>query len=137
MASEEQRVRVLIADDDHGFLEAARVCLAADRRIEVVAVARSGDEAVSQAAALRPDVVAMDIVMPGLDGLEATRLIREDQPGCRVVLISGSMFVDRGDEGVEAAHAAGASAYVVKSKAMLDLPELIVSAARSTASLSA
>jgi len=91
---------------------------------------------VKQAAALRPEVVAMDVVMPGLDGLEATRLIRKDQPECRVVLVSGSIFVERGDEGFEAARAAGASAYVVKSRAVLDLAEVVVSVARSTGNVS-
>ena len=128
----EQKIRVLVVDDDPDFVEAATVSLAADRRIEVVGGAASGDEAVSQAAALRPEVVAMDVAMPGLDGLEATRLIRKDQPECRVVLVSGSIFVDRGDEGFEAARAAGASAYVVKSRAVLDLAEIVVSVARST-----
>jgi CheY-like chemotaxis protein len=123
-ARREQIVRVLVVDDDPDFVEAAKLSLAADRRIEVVGGATSGEEAVKQAAALRPEVVAMDVVMPGLDGLEATRLIRKDQPECRVVLVSGSIFVDRGDEGDEAARAAGASAYVVKSRAVLDLAEL-------------
>ena len=132
VARQEQKVRVLVVDDDPDFVEAAKVSLAADRRIEVVGGAASGDEAVRQAAALRPEVVAMDVAMPGLDGLEATRLIRKDQPECRVVLVSGSIFVDRGDEGFEAARAAGASAYVVKSRAVLDLAEVVVSVARST-----
>jgi DNA-binding NarL/FixJ family response regulator len=132
VARQEQKIRVLVVDDDPDFVEAAKVSLAADRRIEVVGGAASGDEAVRQAAALRPEVVAMDVAMPGLDGLEATRLIRKDQPECRVVLVSGSIFVDRGDEGFEAARAAGASAYVVKSRAVLDLAEIVVSVARST-----
>ena len=136
VARQEQKVRVLVVDDDPDFVEAAKVSLAADRRIEVVGGAASGDEAVRQAAALRPEVVAMDVAMPGLDGLEATRLIRKDQPECRVVLVSGSIFVDRGDEGFEAARAAGASAYVVKSRAVLDLAEIVVSVARSTGSMS-
>jgi len=132
VARQEQKVRVLVVDDDPDFVEAAKVSLAADRRIEVVGGAASGDEAVRQAAALRPEVVAMDVAMPGLDGLEETTLIRKDQPECRVVLVSGSIFVDRGDEGFEAARAAGASAYVVKSRAVLDLAEIVVSVARST-----
>jgi DNA-binding NarL/FixJ family response regulator len=136
VARREQIVRVLVVDDDPDFVEAAKSSLAADRRIEVVGGATSGEEAVKQAAALRPEVVAMDVVMPGLDGLEATRLIRNDQPECRVVLVSGSIFVDRGDEGNEAAHAAGASAYVVKSRAVLDLAEVVVSVARSTGNTS-
>ena len=136
VARQEQKVRVLVVDDDPDFVEAAKVSLAADRRIEVVGGAASGDEAVRQAAALRPEVVAMDVAMPGLDGLEATRLIRKDQPECRVVLVSGSIFVDRGDEGFEAARAAGAAAYVVKSRAVLDLAEVVVSVARSTGNMS-
>jgi NarL family two-component system response regulator LiaR len=135
VARQEQKVRVLVVDDDPDFVEAAKVSLAADRRIEVVGGAASGDEAVRQAAALRPEVVAMDVVMPGLDGLEATKLIRKDQPECRVVLVSGSIFVDRGDEGFEAARAAGASAYVVKSRAVLALADVVDSVARSTGTM--
>ena len=130
MARREQKVRVLVVDDDPDFLEAAKVSLAADSRIEIVGGAASGEEAVRQAAALQPEVVAMDVAMPGLDGLEATRLIRKGRPECRVVLVSGSIFIERGDEGAAAARAVGASAYVVKSKAVLDLPEVIVSVAR-------
>ena len=137
VAPQEQKIRVLVVDDDPDFVEAAKVSLASDRRIAVVGSAGSGEEAVRQAAALRPEVVAMDVVMPGLDGIEATRLIREDQPECRVVLVSGSIFVDRGDEGDEAARAAGASAYVVKSRVVLDLAEVVVAVARSTENVSA
>ena len=66
---EEQKVRVLVVDDDLDFVEAAMASLAADRRIEVVGDAANGEKAVRQAAALRPEVVAMDVVMPGLDGI--------------------------------------------------------------------
>jgi chemotaxis response regulator CheB len=116
VAPQEQKIRVLVVDDDPDFVEAAKVSLAADRRIEVVGGAASGDEAVRQAAALRPEVVAMDVVMPGLDGLEATKLIRKDQPECRVVLVSGSIFVDRGDEGVEAEETPEESPRVLRSR---------------------
>ena len=136
VARQEHKVRVLVVDDDPDFVEAAKVSLAADRRIEVVGGAGSGEEAVRQAASLRPEVVAMDVAMPGLDGIEATRLIRKDQPECQVVLVSGSIFVERGDEGDEAARAAGASAYVVKSRAVLDLAEVVVAVARSTGNMS-
>lgn len=68
--------------------------------------------------------------MPGMDGLEATRRIRSSEPACGVVLVSGSIFVDREDEGLEAARAAGASGYVLKSRAALDLPDAVISAAR-------
>jgi DNA-binding NarL/FixJ family response regulator len=121
------KIRVLVVDDDPNFAEAARALLAADQRLEVVGRAESGEEAVAKAAALHPQVVAMDVAMPGMDGLEAARRIRDSEPQCQVVLVSGSIFVDREEEGLEAARAAGASAYVVKSRAALDLADAVVS----------
>jgi DNA-binding NarL/FixJ family response regulator len=72
----EEKIRVLIVDDDPNFVEAATALLAADQRLEVVGGAGDGEEAVAMAAALRPQVVAMDVVMPGMDGFEAARMIR-------------------------------------------------------------
>jgi DNA-binding NarL/FixJ family response regulator len=129
----EEKIRVLVVDDDPNFVEAASVMLAADQRLEVVGAAASGEEAVAKAGALHPRVVAMDVVMPGIDGLEAARMIRRSEPECRVVLVSGSIFVQRDEEGSKAARAAGASAYVAKSRAPLDLAETVVSVARSGA----
>jgi len=128
----EEKIRVLVVDDDPNFVEAAGAMLAGDRRLEVVGGASNGEEAVAKAAALHPQVVAMDVVMPGMDGLEATRIIRSNEPGCRVVLVSGSIFVERGEEGLEAARAAGASAYVAKSRAAIDLADVVVSVARAS-----
>jgi CheY-like chemotaxis protein len=67
-----------------------------------------------------------------MDGLEAARMIRSSEPECRVVLVSGSIFVEREEQGLEAARAAGASAYLVKSKAVLELADTVVSVARSS-----
>lgn len=126
-----QRIRVLVVDDDPNFVEAAQSILAADDRLEVVGEATNGEEAVARAAALQPHVVAMDVAMPVMDGLEATRAILESLPDCHVVLVSGSIFVDRDEEAVETARAAGASAYVLKSRAVLDLAEVVVSVAQT------
>jgi DNA-binding NarL/FixJ family response regulator len=127
----EQKIRVLVVDDDANFVDAAEAMLAADQRLEVVGRAGNGEEAIAKAAALRPQVVAMDVVMPGMDGLEAAKMIRRSQPDCRVVLVSGSIFVERDEEGLEAARVAGASAYVVKSRAVLDLANSVVAVARA------
>jgi len=119
------RIRVLVVDDDPNFVEAATAMLGADKRLEVVGSAFSGEEAVRQVRVLEPDVVAMDIVMPGLDGIEATRLIHDARPDCQVVLVSGSIFREQGDQGEHAAHAAGAAAYVLKARAALDLADVV------------
>jgi two-component system response regulator DesR len=83
-------VRVLVADDHALFTEALMLTLGIDDRIEVIGSASSGVEAVSLAEALRPDVVLMDVHMPSMDGIEATRRVRSVSPGSRVVIVTAS-----------------------------------------------
>jgi CheY-like chemotaxis protein len=128
------RIRVLVADDDPDFLATVRTILDFDQRLELVAEAHDGGQAVKLADELSPDVVAMDVAMPGMDGIEAANLIRAGRPDCRVVLVSGSIFEGRTSrEGPELAHEAGAADYVVKSRAVLELGDALVSAVRSPA----
>jgi DNA-binding NarL/FixJ family response regulator len=108
---------VLIADDHRLFAEALRAILSADDRIEVVGLAASGDDAVSQADDLDPDVVLMDISMPGLDGVEATRRILDVHPNARVLMVTGS----DAQEDVDAARGAGAAGYVTKDRIAAEL----------------
>ena len=104
-------------------MEALAVFLEADGRFEVVGRASDGREGVGLAASLRPDVVLMDIDMPIMDGVEASRRIHEDQPELPIVLVSASQFADR----VANARAAGAIGYVQKGRVAEDLIPTILS----------
>jgi DNA-binding NarL/FixJ family response regulator len=81
-------ISVLIADDQALVRAGLRSLLGRARDIDVTAEAATGDEAVRAARATRPDVVLMDIHMPGLDGLDATERILADVPGCRVIIVT-------------------------------------------------
>ncbi|MEO3929331.1 response regulator transcription factor [Micromonosporaceae bacterium B7E4] len=106
-------VRVLLADDQTLVRAGFRVLLERAPEIEVVAEATDGDEAIAQTRAHRPDVVLMDIRMPGTDGLTATRRILADDrlPGVRVVVLTTFEL----DEYVYAALHAGASGFLLKN----------------------
>jgi DNA-binding NarL/FixJ family response regulator len=110
-------VRVLIADDHRLFAEALQAILSSDRRIDVIGLAASGNEAVEKAKELHPDVVLMDISMPGLDGVAATRVIREEEPAVNVVMVTGS----DARQDVAAARTAGAAGYVTKDRIAAEL----------------
>ncbi len=82
--------RILVVDDDPLYAEAATTILVQDGRVEVVGCAGNGHEAVERGLSLHPDVVLMDIQMPLLDGIEATRCLRHMLPSARIVLVSSS-----------------------------------------------
>ncbi|MFG1718870.1 response regulator [Micromonospora chalcea] len=121
-------VRVLLVDDQHLVRTGFRVILEVEDDIEVVGEAADGQRAVSMASALRPDVVLMDVEMPVLDGLEATRRITGDTaPGGPAVLILTTF--DR-DDYLFAALRAGASGFLLKNGTPEDLVEAVRVVAR-------
>lgn len=103
-------IRVLLADDHPFFRDGMRMFLETTPDIAVVGEAATGTEAVAQAETLAPDVVLMDIKMPGLSGIEATRRILDANPRVRVLVVT--MFED--DATVFTAMRAGARGYVLK-----------------------
>ena len=119
-------VRVLLVDDQSLFREALATLLSVRDEVEVVGEAANGAEAVECAARLRPDVVLMDLRMPGLDGIAATRRLRAGQPDVRVIALT---TFDT-DEEVFAALRAGAVGYLLKDVSSARLVEAILAAAR-------
>lgn len=114
-------IRVLIADDHAVVREGLSGLLQAEPELEVVALARDGGEALRRAIELRPDVVVMDIAMPELNGIEATRAIRKACNSTRVVILS--MYAT--SQHVHGAARAGADGYVVKGGETVEIVEAI------------
>ena len=104
-------VGVLLADDQAMVRAGFRMILESDPDISVIGEAANGEQAVDSARRLRPDVVLMDIQMPGGDGLQATRRITDDELGCRVVILT---TFERDDYVFEALQA-GASGFLLKN----------------------
>jgi DNA-binding NarL/FixJ family response regulator len=101
-------VRVLVADDRRRSRLGLKALLATFPRVQVVGEAANGRQAVVLAKQCAPDVVLMDVLMPEMDGLEATRCIKDAQPGVRVVILT--LHASYRDQ----ARAAGADAFLVK-----------------------
>jgi len=124
--SEMTKIRVLLADD-HGVLRAGlRALINAEPDMEVVGEAANGREALEQARELGPDVIVMDISMPVMDGLEATRLIRQEGLDCQIIMLT----VHAEEEYLFETLQAGGSGYVLKSAADTDLMEALRKAYR-------
>ncbi len=115
-------LRVLVADDHPMFRDGLRALLASTPDAELVGEAISGEEAVSLAADLQPDVILMDVQMPGMDGIEATRRVVQDSPHVRVLVVT--MFED--DATVFKAMRAGARGYLLKGANYKEMLRAIV-----------
>lgn len=116
-------IRILLVDDQPQVRQGLRMSLGAEIDFEILGEASNGQDAVALAQALQPDVVVMDITMPGLDGLRATSELAASCPCCAVVILSL-----RDDAATQAqAYAAGAAAFVSKRES----PEALVWAIRA------
>ena len=119
-------IRILLVDDQTLFREGLSTLLSAQPGIEVIGEAANGEEALRLAASLRPQVALMDLRMPVLDGVEATRRLRAAQPECQVIVLT--TFHD--DEDVFEGLRAGAVGYLLKDTSTEHLVEAIRAAAR-------
>jgi DNA-binding NarL/FixJ family response regulator len=111
-------VRILIVDDHELVRRGVRTLLEATKGVEVCGEAVNGHEGIAKALELKPDVVLMDITMPGMNGIEATKEILGTQPDVRVVILSQHNAPQLIEESLKA----GAAGYVVKSSIWRDLP---------------
>jgi NarL family two-component system response regulator LiaR len=124
-------ISVMIVDDHEMVRKGAKGYLEAQPEIKVVAEAESGEQAVRMARDFIPDVVLMDLVMPGMDGLEATRRITDRQPGVRVLVLTSFA----GDDKVFPAIKAGALGYLLKDSGPEELVTAIQQVYRGESSL--
>jgi len=122
-------IRVLIADDHPFYREGVRTMLSVAPEIEIVGEAASGDETITQAESLQPDVILMDLKMPGVNGIEATRRILHTSPHIGVLVLT--MF--EADESVFAAMRAGARGYLLKDADQEELIRAIKAVSRGEA----
>jgi DNA-binding NarL/FixJ family response regulator len=119
-----ENIRILIADDHPIVREGLRTLLTSQKKIELVGEARDGEEAVSMALRLKPDIILMDLVMPRKDGIQAIREIKSGFPSARILILTSFAEDDR----VLLAFKAGASGYVLKDS----LPQELLKAIQDT-----
>jgi DNA-binding NarL/FixJ family response regulator len=124
-----QKITVLLADDHTVVRQGLQALLAAEQDIEIVGEADNGRQAVQMAKKFNPDVVVMDIAMPSLNGLEATRQISKECPTTKVLILSS--YSD--DEYVQQLTEAGAAGYLIKQTAANDLLKAIREAKKGNA----
>ena len=124
-------IRVLVADDHAIVRKGICALLATEPRIDVVGEARDGNDAIAAAHRLQPDVILMDIVMPGVDGLEATRRLTGSHPQVRILVLTSFA----GDDKIFPAIKAGALGYLLKDSGPEELVHAIQQVHRGESSL--
>ena len=118
-------IRVLITDDHGVVRQGLRMFLSLDPELEVIGEAENGEEAVAMARELKPDVVLMDLLMPVMDGIEATQIIRKEMPEVEVVALTSVLE----DASVTGAVRAGAIGYLLKNTDVEELHRAVRGAA--------
>jgi len=126
-------LRILVAEDDESFLKAISLLLEQDDRFVVAGRARNGREAVTLAEEVAPYAIVVDIEMPVVDGVEATRRLREAAPDLPIVAVSGHDYEER----VLEIRQAGADDYVRKARLADELPRVLAALLEKTAGRSA
>lgn len=127
-----ERVRVLIVDDHSVVRQGVKAFLELQETLEVVGEAESGENALALVERLRPDVVILDLLMAGMNGIETTRRIKAVSPDARVVILTSHL----GEEQIVPAIRAGAVSYLFKSVTPRELVEAVVRAAKGETTFS-
>lgn len=127
-----ERIRILLADDHDMVRRGLAVFLQAFADMQLVGEAADGIEAIEQCAVVRPDVILMDVMMPGMDGIEATRRIRAQFPNVQILMLSSSKDEDL----VKSAIQAGAIGYVLKDINTNEMAEALRNAYHGQSTLS-
>lgn len=121
MEKKDRKIRVLITDDHEMVRIGVSAYLSAQPDIEVVGEAEDGEKAVKLALELRPDIILMDLVMDGMDGIQATKEIIERWPDAKIIIVTS--FLD--DDKVYPALEAGATSYILKTSKASEIAEAI------------
>lgn len=119
-------IKILIVDDQRLILEAVKAVLKNESQIEIVGTAQNGRTAISQVARLQPDIVLIDIEMPKMNGIIATKYISQQSPDTKVIVLTSH----KSDTYVTKALQAGASSYLLKNTLIRDLKQAIYSLSR-------
>ncbi len=115
--------RTLIVDDDASFRRRVKEVLASESNIEVVGEASDGQEAIRKARELKPDLVLIDVRMPGMNGISATRQLKDEMPALKVIMLTIFDLQEYRD----AAMSGGANGYVIKKSLITELVPTIKS----------
>ncbi len=113
--------RILIVDDNPEVRKDLRLLLELSEELEVVGAAASGEEALAETATLHPDIVLMDLALPGMDGFEAARQIKTRQPDCRVVALSLHVSSEIKEKAIQA----GMDAFIEKGTPLPTILQMI------------